>query len=210
MKSPTDNNDNHARLQRLWDRAMELERRTLSNVAVTSAGGIRLLEVTPVPNDPGKSTVCIRDSSGNELLKNDTTAGWGLAAPTNAYPRYAASPDLPVVTTSFSERWLFAGFVYSPDIEWAYSHGLDQADEASTSTCAMEYSANLAGAWTTLPGSTNTTAHNVLSGGSPVVSGTWPIPSFQSGTFVWIRLVQKKNTSGLTRAYCTPVYLNAI
>jgi hypothetical protein len=210
MMTPAQNDD-EAQLQNLWNQAREFERRTFSNVSVTGASGVKLLEVTPLPSDPSRTQVVVRDYAGDELLKNDTVAGWGLAAPINGYPAYATQPSTNGFETTFTERWLFAGFLYSPFVEWSYMHGVD--DAAATSECRLEYSVgSLSGPWITVPGSTAQSTWLTTSGTPPTTaSGQFTVPLAASGQVYGIRLMQRRTTgSGFDRTYCAPVYLNAV
>lgn len=212
MISPTADDD-EARLQRLWDEAREFERRTLSNVSVTGDSGERLLEVTPLPSDPARSQVTVRDYAGDELLKNDTVAGWGLAAPLNGYPVYPTMPAVGGFETVFTERYLFAGFLYSPVMEWSYMHGTDDNTSTAVSECRLEYCpGSFAGPWTVVTGSTAQTNVYLLAGAAPAtVSGQVTVPLSAAGQFYAVRLVQRRVTgSGFQRTYCGPVYLNAV
>lgn len=211
MISATSDGD-EARLNALWAQAREYERRTFSNIAVTGSSGVRLLEVTPLPTDPSRSLVCIRDSAGDDLLKNDTTSGWGLAAPQNGLPSYAASLDVNGLETVLTARWMFAGFMYSPIVEWSYMHGTDDSGSTAVSECRMEYGTSLSGPWTAVPDSTNQTSWFTLSGTAPTtVSGQFVLPLAAAGDFYAIKLVQRRVSGGsLVRTYAGPIYLNCL
>jgi hypothetical protein len=196
----------------LWEQAREYERRTFSNIAVTGSTGVKLLEVSPLPEDPTRSLVCIRDYADDDLLKNDTTAGWGLAAPRNGMPAYPASPTVDGLDTTFAARWMFAGFMYSPNVEWSYMHGTSDATSTAVSECRMEYGTTLTGPWTTVADSTNQTTWFTLSGTPPTtVSGQFTVSLATSGQFFAIRLVQRRVSGGpFHRTLASPVYLNAL
>jgi hypothetical protein len=196
------------RLTRLRDRAREWERRVFSNVAVTNDSGVRLLEVTPVPSAPGKSQVVIRDSSGNELLKNDVNAGWGLAAPQCGYPTYANATFMSTTGTSFLEAWLFAGFLYGPALEYGY---FAAGDSGSTVECRLEYSVGtLAGPWTVVPGSTQQSTNDSGATSFTLRSGTFTVPLTNAGQFFGIRLMSRVVSGAGTTAYSQPMYLNQL
>jgi hypothetical protein len=201
-----------ARLDRLLQRAREWERRTVSNVAVTDpATGTALLEVTPLPADPGKSSVVVRDSSGNDLLKNDTVSGWGLAAPTNAYPVYPFLPLMKATTTTFTEMWLWAGYAYTQTVEWAYVAGTEFSD--TFSECRLEWAPGFGQPWTVVADSTFLSNDDVSDSSTvyTVYSGTFTLPIAAAGQFYAIRIMQRRSAVGTgLNAYCTPVYLNAI
>lgn len=201
--------DREAWLARLWNEAREYERRTFSNVAVTGTNAT-LLEVRPLPADPGKSLVAVRDSFGHTLLQNDTTAGWGLASPQNGYPSYPAWPAVQTASTSFLEMWLYVGFTYSKTIEWAYIHGTEFTD--TFSECQMEWSPNVGPPWTVITGSTTQSNEDVSAAGTvfTVRSGTFDLPITASGNTFSVRLVCRKASGPGTKAFCSPVYLNAV
>lgn len=202
--------DQEAWLADQWQRAREYARRTFSNMAVTSPTGVRLLEVTPLTSDPNKSLVAVRDSFGNDLLRNDTVAGWGLASPRNGYTPYPAWPAVQTASTSFIEAWLFGGFCYSKDIEWAYIHGTEFT--TTFSECQLEWSPTLGPPWTLIPGSTTQSNQDVSDSTTvwTVRSGTFTLPLAAAGNFFAIRLVLRKASGPGAKAFCTPVYLNAI
>lgn len=210
MIGPTNDNDEN-RLAALWAQAREWERRTFSNVTVTDpASGTALLEVTPLPADPGKSQVVVRDYNGHELLKNDTNSGWGLAAPQNAYPVNPALPAISNTSTSFTEAWLYAGFTYSRTVEWAYVAGTEFTD--TFVECRLEWAVGIGPSWTVVPGSTFQ-SNDDLSDASTVFhvfSGTLTLPIAASGQFHSVRLMQRKVVGTGTKTWCSPVYLNAI
>jgi hypothetical protein len=204
--------DETARLDRLLHRAREWERRTVNNIAVTdTASGTTLLEITPLAADPGKSLVAIRDSSGNVLLQNDTVSGWGLAAPTNAYPVYPFLPLIKATTTTFAEMWLWAGFPYTRTVEWAYVAGTEFSD--TFSECRLEWAPGFSQPWTVVADSTFQSNDDVSDSSTvyTVRSGTFTLPIAAAGQFHAIRIMQRRLPVGTgLNAYCTPVYLNAI
>lgn len=203
------NDGREAELARLWAEAREYERRTFSNIAVTSPTST-LLEVTPLASDPGKSLVAVRDSFGHDLLKNDTTAGWGLASPQNGYPSYPAWPATQTSSTSFVEMWLYVGFTYAKPIEWAYIHGTEFSD--TFSECQMEWSPNVGPPWTAIAGSTTQSNEDVSDVATvfTVRSGTFDLPITAAGNSFSVRLVCRKASGSGAKAFCSPVYLNAV
>lgn len=210
MIGPT-SDDREARLAALWAQAREWERRTFSNVTVTDpTSGIALLEVTPLPADPGKSLVAVRDYNGHDLLKNDVNSGWGLAAPQNAYPVNPALPAIKNTSTSFVESWLYAGFTYSRTVEWAYVAGTEFTD--TVAECRLEWAAGIGPSWTVVPGSTFQSNEDVSDPATvfTVFSGTLTLPIAAAGQFHSVRLMQRKASGPGLNTYCSPVYLNAI
>jgi hypothetical protein len=200
-----------ARIARLMEQAREWERRTMSNVTVTDPDtGVALLEVTPLPTDPGKSDVVVRDHAGNELLKADTTAGWGLAAPQNGYPVYPALPAVSTDSGSFTEAWLYSGFMYSPTFEWAYVAGSEFTD--TFAECRLEWAEGFGFPWTVIPGSTFQSNEDLSDPATvfTVFSGTATIPVTAAGQFRIIRLMLRKAAGTGLKVWCSPVYLNAL
>lgn len=193
----------------MWDEAREYERRTFSNVAVTS-GSATLLEVSPLPSDPGKSLVAVRDSFGHDLLSNDTVAGWGLKSPQNGYPSYPAWPAVQTASTSFVELWLYVGFTYSKTVEWAYIHGTEFT--TTYSECQIEWSATVGPPWTAVAGSTTQSNQDVsdVSTVFTVQSGTFDLPITAAGNTFAVRLVCRKASGPGAKAFCSPVYLNVV
>ena len=193
----------------LWARAREWERRTFSNVSVTDpVTGVKNLEIAPVAASPGRSQITIRDPAGHAILKNDTAAGWGLAAPQTGYPSYPAWPAISTTSTIFAEVWIFNGFLYSPQIERAYIAGTEFTD--TTAECRIEYSTDAAN-WTIVTNSVFQSNQDVSDETTvfTVFSGTFRIPITASGNVYYIRLMCRKASGPGTRAFCSPVYLNA-
>lgn len=205
MKSPQDDD----RLAGLWARVREYERRTVSNVTVTQPDGVVLLEVTPLPADPGKSKVVVRDQVGHELLRNDTTAGWGLASPQNAVCVYPNWPAISATGGSFVETWLFVGRLYSPNLAYAYIHGTEFTD--TTAETRVEYNPGNNTSWTAVTGSTTQSNQDVSDTTTvfTVRSGMFTVPLASAGQMYGIRLVSRIAVAGSgSKAWSTPVYLN--
>lgn len=198
-----------AQLARLWAEAREYERRTFSNVSVTN-GSATLLEVSPLPDDPGKSLVAVRDSFGHALLQNDTNSGWGLAAPRNGYPTYPAWPAVQTSSTTFTELWLYVGFTYAKPVEWGYIHGTEFTD--TFSECQLEWSPNVGPPWTAIAGSTTQSNQDVSDSATvfTVRSGTFELPITAAGNTFSVRLVCRKASGPGAKAFCSPVYLNVL
>lgn len=189
-------------LSDLWAQAREYERRTFSNVAVTDpATGIKNLEV-------GNSRTTIRDSLGNILFQTSPT--WGLAYPRNGYPAYPAWPAVAGRSTTFSEIFLFLGYVYGQSLEYGYIHGTEFPD--TTSECRLEYTTDFV-SFTPVPGSTTQSNQDVSDTTTVFTlrSGTFTLPVVTSGQAWGVRLVCRylPGGSGIT-AWGVPVYLNQL
>lgn len=198
-------------LSQLWAQAREWERRTFSNVAVTDpTSGVRLLEVAPVSTAPAKSQITIRDNAGHAILQNDINAGWGLSSPQNGYPAYPLWPAMQTASTSFAELWTFFGFIYSPSVEWAYVAGTEFMD--TFAECRLEWSFEAAGPWTVVANSTFQSNEDVSNSASTftVRSGAFTFPIVASGQHGLVRLMCRKASGPGTKAFCSPVYLNAL
>lgn len=199
-----------SRISKLWEQAKEYERRTFSNLSVTNpANGVTQLEVTPLSADPSRSQIVLRDTSGNELLKNDTTAGWGLSSPRNSYPAYPRGPRLAGTETVFTERWMYNGFVYMPNIEWAYVHGTDFSDTFSEARVVYRYADEVSE--TVIPGSVTQSNEDVSDTSTvfTVRSGTFTLPPRPTGTVIFIVFQQRKAIGPGSTTYMSPNYLNA-
>lgn len=210
MKSASDDSED-ARLAALWDRAREYERRTMSDVAVTDpTTGVKLLQVTPLPATPGRSQVVIRDSHGHDLLKNDTNAGWGLAAPQNGYNPYPTWPAIFAQSTSFVETWLYAGWTYGQAIEYGYIAGTEFTD--TFAECRLEYATSLGGSWTTVAGSTHQSNQDVsdIATVFTTFSGTFTLPLTAAGQFFGVRIMCRVASGPGLKAWVSPVYLNQL
>lgn len=199
------------RLAALWLQAQEFERRTFSNVAVTDpTTGVKLLQITPLPADAGKSQVTVRDQLGHDLLRNDTNAGWGLSAPQASHTSY---PYWPVVSgggASFVECWSFWGYLYSPSVEYAYIHGTEFTD--TTAETQVEYGTTQTGPWTVVPGSTTQSNQDVSNIATvfTVRSGTFTVPMTAAGQLWAIRLTSRVASGPGAKAWASPVYLNTL
>lgn len=207
MISPTEG-DAEAWLARLWAEAREFERRTFSNVAVTLPGGVKVVEVTPIP--PGdRSDVVIRDSADNVLLRNDTVAGWGLSQPQTGCPVYPTGPRIQATGPVFQSAWEFQGFITMPRFEWAYTHGTDFAD--TFSECRFEY--QFAGGSTVVVPNSTFQSNQDTSDATTVFtvrSGTYTFPAAHMNEFCVIRLMGRTLAGGTsTASYSSPNYLNS-
>lgn len=198
--------DDEDRLRRLWDTVREFERRVVSNTAVTTSNGVKVLEVAPVAASPDKSQLTIRDANGHALLRNDVNAGWGLAAPQNGYATYANSLFVTTSGTSFVESWLFGGYMYSPSVEYGYIAG---GSTGTTVECRLEYSTgHIAGPWTVVPGSTQQSTDDISGNTFTVRSGTFTVPLSSAGQIYGIRLMSRVVSGPGPLVGSGPVYLN--
>lgn len=202
--------DDEAWLAQMWERAREWERRTFSNMTVTS-GTVHLFEVSPLPPpNQDKSLVAVRDYTGNTLLQNDTNAGWGLAAPLSTYPAYPRGPRLSGTETAFTARWEFQGYLQTASFEWGYVHGVDAA--GTTSEARIEYQVGADPTVYVVTNSTTTSNEDVTNTATvfTVRSGTFTFPADYFGQFCKIWFKQRKASGAGTTTYLSPVYLNAV
>lgn len=108
-------------IKRLHERIDELERKTLSNLAVTDSNGIRRFQV----NDQG---VVIRDATGAAIMRNYNTSGWGNAYPTGIIPLYRWNDVLdPLVQTNVTDstyrsKWFGYFQVSHPRVSMSFVH----------------------------------------------------------------------------------------
>jgi hypothetical protein len=199
------------RLAAAWQQAQELERRTFSNISVTDpVTGVKLLQVVPLAADPGKSQVTVKDQLGHDLLRNDTAAGWGLAAPQASHASYPYWPVISATGSSFIECWSFWGYCYSPAIEYAYIHGTEFS--STTAETQVEYSTTQTGPWTVVTGSTTQSNQDVsdITTVFTVRSGTFTLPLTSAGQLMAIRLTSRVASGPGAKAWCSPVYLNGV
>jgi hypothetical protein len=198
MITPTQDDDD-GWLARMWSEAREIERRTLSNVTVTS-DGVPIFEVAPTAT--GRPSSVIRDGAGNDLLKTDPNADWGLERPQTSHVAYSGTTSTNGTNTVFESRWEFAGYLYRINVEGAYRHG---ADAGSFSECQMGYRFDFVSPYTEIPGTRTITSAATAAG--VIHPWTWIFDGGYVGRFISI-VLQQRRSSGAGSTYCTPVYLN--
>lgn len=200
-------------IESLWSEAQEFDRRTFSNVAVTLASGVKVLEVSPITGTT-RYRIAVRDNNGHVVLGNDTVAQWGLTAPLTGIPSYSRDP---IIThgagATFATRWRFYGFIYGPTIEWAYTHGTEFPDTFAETRFTYQWISG--GAVTPIPGSTAQSNQDVSNTSTvfTVVSGTFTFPdaSTRMGQACAIELQQRTIPGGSgSQSFATPRYLNQV
>lgn len=104
-QTPSDSSIN-ARLQRIEQRLDEMQRRTMSNLSVTTDAGVKVLEIQA-------DSATIRTPAGDALLVTATLPQWGFrepwapitAFPTSAFSSSSDSPDPAVYSTMSTARF---------------------------------------------------------------------------------------------------------
>lgn len=125
-----------ARIKALEDRIDELERKTLSNLAVT-IGGVKRLEVSP------SSGATIRDAAGQTLFSSNNTSGWGVNSPIVAIPMYLENADLlaacqtNIVDTTYRSKFLTDIQVTHPRIRIRLQHQVSGG--TATGQCIVKW-----------------------------------------------------------------------
>jgi len=196
MSNTPDNKDDLvARIIRLEAKIEEMDRRTLSTLAVTDPiTNTRMLEITPDASNGGKELFTMRDNNGNPLIRNDTAGGWGLDRPIISYPMYPwkSWTGLQATTTSYQGLWNCGCNVLSKKVDYSFF---------------VEVSAGVTGfvKFTWFKGTETTIFETSVSAGTQLIQSTYLFPSDVYlngiGFNVYAKLSTGSGTIGVTPFY---------